>query len=282
MQAGLTRSIIAAVAGMCAATGPVGLAVADSTGWFDTGGGAIRLVIAPPAPGDETIKGMMEVRLAEGWKTYWRDPGASGIPPQIDVSASSGVSDVTIHYPTPVWIDNPYGDFAGYEAPVDLPITMTRNANGATRLVAAVFMGICEDICIPVQTRFEMTIDYAQGTTLDAMRVASAHAALPGEPDAGFELTPSPEAPAGMAYLTVDHSRIEDGSAPQLFVHAVDGTMFKPPVVDDTGDGTTRFVLEPARPLDEDRTIEAWVTVAAGGDSFETRYDLDVRAPDGG
>lgn len=42
-------------------------------------GGMIRLVAAQPRQ-DGTIPATLEVKLNAGWKTYWREPGASGIP----------------------------------------------------------------------------------------------------------------------------------------------------------------------------------------------------------
>ena len=33
----------------------------------------------------------MEIRLAPGWKTYWRYPGDSGVPPRFEFDASDNV-----------------------------------------------------------------------------------------------------------------------------------------------------------------------------------------------
>ena len=261
---------------LLAAVGSTGHAFAQVSDWYETGAGPMRLVIAPPSVGDETVKGIVEIRLEDGWKTYWRDPGSSGIPPQIDISASKGLSRVQLHYPAPVWIDNEYGDFAGYDAPVALPLTLTRSSDGRGSLVADVFLGICEDVCIPVSTRFSMDIDYANGTSLHAARVVQAHAALPGKERDGFALAPSPKASPGDIFVTIDHRLADAKTPPELFVHADDGRHFKPPIVDESVDGMTRFILSPAEPVTQTQRIPVFITVTSGDDSFAADHVLSI------
>lgn len=250
---------------------------AQSSDWVDTGGGLIRVVIEPPEAGAETVRGFLDIALAPGWKTYWRDPGSSGIPPQIDVTGSAGLANAQLHFPAPVWIDNPYGDFAGYDAPVALPFTMTRTANGPAHLDAQVFLGICEDICIPAQARFSLAVPIATGTTLEALEVGQAHAALPPAPVDGFALSASPAPPAGSSYVTVDHHAAPD-APPELFVYQPDGIQFRPPRIAWSADGQTRFRLDPTRPSDAQGTFEVIVTATQGEHQFETRHMLEIGA----
>lgn len=253
-------------------------AAAQSTDWFETAGGDVRVVVAPPEKGAERLRGMIEVRLEPGWKTYWRDPGSSGIPPQMSVAGSRGLAEPRIFYPVPVWIENPYGDFAGYDRPVALPFTVERTANGEARLVASVFMGICEDICIPVQADFSLEVGYANGSTLEAMRVEAAHAALPGNATGALAIAVEPDPPAGHALVSVTHPV---GSTPALFVHAPDGTQFKPPRIIARSEGESRFALEPVSPATAGRAVEAIITVSAGADSHEGLHVLPVAGSGG-
>lgn len=271
-------AVLTAVITLTALTGRD--SAAASSDWFETMGGAVRIVITPPQPTDIEILGMLEVRLEDGWKTYWRDPGASGIPPQLDLSGSKGVAKPVLHFPVPVWIDNPYGDFAGYDEPVALPFTMARTANGETELVANVFLGICEDICIPVQTQFSMRIGHATGSTLDAMRVAKAHAALPPGDVDGLTVTADGYTEDGWARIVIA-DRADPDTTPRLFVHALDGTQFKPPKVLASDNGETVFGLEPVDPPAEPRTLDAIVTVAGDTVGVETSLSLTLgAAPD--
>ena len=60
------------------------------SGWAETEGGRMRLVVDPAPRADGTIAGILDIDLDPGWKTYWRDPGGAGIPPMLDVSQSTG------------------------------------------------------------------------------------------------------------------------------------------------------------------------------------------------
>jgi len=248
---------------------------AQSTDWYETVGGAVRIVVAPPQPADTEVRGILEVRLEDGWKTYWRDPGASGIPPQLDLSGSKGVADAELHFPVPVWIDNPYGDFAGYDAPVALPFTMARTANGEADLVANVFLGICEDICIPVQTRLSMRIGSATGSTLAALRVEQAHAMLPPPDAEGLSVVGDGHTKDGHARLTVTNLA-DPNATPQLFVHAPDGTQFKPPKILLSEGARTVFSLEPVNPRNAPRAVDAIVTVNGGSVRVEKLLSLEL------
>ena len=43
--------------------------------------------------------GVLDIDLKPGWKTYWRDPGDAGVPPQLDVSASTNVAGAELRFP---------------------------------------------------------------------------------------------------------------------------------------------------------------------------------------
>ena len=44
--------------------------------------------------GGDVHRAGIEIRLAPGWKTYWRYPGDSGVPPRFDFSGSRNVKSV--------------------------------------------------------------------------------------------------------------------------------------------------------------------------------------------
>lgn len=165
-------------------------AVASSSAWHEGQGGRVRLVTsgAPDAAG--RLQGALEVDLKPGWKTYWRDPGDSGVPPQIDVSASSNISGADLSFPPPQRHDDGYGKWAGYDRSVSLPVlfTLTDPAAKAT-IDAGVFLGMCETICIPVQARLTLDPAVDAGDEEDSATVQAALAALPAEATAAFGAT---------------------------------------------------------------------------------------------
>ena len=79
---GLRRRVVLAclVASMSAPF--IGLArshAADASGWVGNSRSALRLIAGTPANGQGLLRAGIEIRLAPGWKTYWRYPGDSGI-----------------------------------------------------------------------------------------------------------------------------------------------------------------------------------------------------------
>lgn len=93
----------------------------------------------------------LSIRLAPGWKTYWRAPGDGGIPPIFDWSGSSNVTAVGVHYPVPdVFRVNGMRSI-GYSEHVMFPLVIgTQEAGAPVRLNGTVELGVCQDICIPV------------------------------------------------------------------------------------------------------------------------------------
>ena len=76
------------------------------------------------------------------------------MPPTLDVSANPNISARQFDFPAPQRHDE--GDFqwAGYDYPVALPVTFTlKDPGGPATIDASVFLGVCETICVPVQTK---------------------------------------------------------------------------------------------------------------------------------
>lgn len=156
-------------------------ATAATSSWVETPGGDVRLVVLP-AGADGAARAMLDIRLHEGWKTYWRDPGGSGIPPSITVS---GATLTSIGFPAPRRLGDDTNHYIGYDAPVRLPMKLGGAVGGT--VTATVFLGVCKDICIPVQA--DLTVETGgEGFTnpLEETAVAAAEATLPGTAGDGF------------------------------------------------------------------------------------------------
>lgn len=104
----------------------------------------------------------------EGWHTYWRTPGDSGMPTHIEWELPAGVSAGPIVWPAPQRID--YGPLVnfGYKRPVVLltRLTIAREAElGASLpLKARADWLVCEEICVPEDA--ELTLDLPVATDL--------------------------------------------------------------------------------------------------------------------
>lgn len=209
-------------------------ALASSSAWHEGEGGRVRLVTSGQPDSAGNVKGILEIELKPGWKTYWRDPGESGVPPQLDVSASTNVSDALLSFPAPQRHDDGYGQWAGYDHSVSLPIVFALPSPSARTMIdARVFLGMCETICIPVQATLTLDPGSEPENASDATLVESGFAALPGTPQAGFE---AKLLPGDQGTLKVQVAAPGDPTAVDFFVAGADKYMFGVPKrVEDNG-----------------------------------------------
>lgn len=108
--------------------------------------------------------GALRLRLAEGWKTYWRAPGDAGIPPQFNWQGSRNVADLRITWPTPEVFLTSGMRTIGYHDELVLPIEITPKTPGQPiRIKGRMELGLCKDVCIPSELRFDHRADLAAG-----------------------------------------------------------------------------------------------------------------------
>ncbi|MEO0356868.1 MAG: protein-disulfide reductase DsbD domain-containing protein [Pseudomonadota bacterium] len=99
---------------------------------------------------DGTHVAAIEVRLASGWKTYWRQPGDAGIPPVFDWSGSENFETAQVVWPMPDISWDQGMRSIGYSDRVVFPLIVDPQTNGAIDLNGKIQLGICDEICIPV------------------------------------------------------------------------------------------------------------------------------------
>ncbi|WP_419913594.1 protein-disulfide reductase DsbD domain-containing protein [Hoeflea sp.] len=218
--------------------------MAASSEWFETEGGRIRVSALEPAP-DGTIRAALDIELLPGWKTYWRDPGEAGVPPTFNVDRSQNISAAEIHFPAPERITDAYSTWAGYPYPVVLPITLTQKTPGKKSVVEAdVFLGICESICIPLQTSFTLTVDPEKPANSYVKRlVRKAFEALPEEPGPDFDIVGAKVKEADKGFtLSVKLPETDEGS--ELFVTGPLGWHFTTPQITSFEDNMATFLVE--------------------------------------
>lgn len=123
----------------------------------------------------------LRLTLAEGWKTYWRAPGEGGIPPSFDWSGSANIASVAFHWPRPDVFDINGLRTIGYHDELVLPMEFTaREADAPMSVTARIALGVCEDICIPVEV--SVIADLPRQSTVDpAIEVALAQQPLRGK-----------------------------------------------------------------------------------------------------
>ncbi|MDR3465639.1 MAG: protein-disulfide reductase DsbD family protein [Xanthobacteraceae bacterium] len=276
------RMIAGAALYLCVAGGAHSAALAQTPGdagaaWITDLHSAVALVGG--ARHDGVLLDGLVIRLDPGWKTYWRTPGDSGVPPRLDFSGSDNVATVTVLWPAPkAFPDGAGGTSFGYKDEVVLPLRIVaKQPDSPVTLRAQINYAVCDKLCLPVEARTELT---------------SATPAAPGNPavDAALAHVPQPASIGGSEgfgiravkrdgkIVTVEVAAPRGGTV-DLFVEGPTPEWALPaPTLRDTApDGLRRFSFEldglppDARP--EGATLK--LTLAGGGRAYEYDATLD-------
>ena len=104
-------------------------------------------------PGGAEIVSMsgIQVKLADGWKTYWRAPGEFGLPPRLELSRQENIDWLRMHFPKPsVFFDRGVRTI-GYAEQVTFPIEIKPiDHQQPVRAEMLLHLGVCQDVCVPV------------------------------------------------------------------------------------------------------------------------------------
>lgn len=211
------------------ALGAVPPAKAASTPWQEGEGASVRLLTAARPDSEGRLRGVLDIFLQPGWKTYWRDPGPSGVPPSIDISISQNVAAAELHFPAPERHDDGYGAWSGYGSSVSLPVTFQlADPAKPARIEANVFLGVCKDICVPFSAR--LRLDPAEGGDPDDDATTDqAFAQLPKSARPAFGVESQGQS-GGSLHLV---AQVPEGSTPHdIFIAgAEEGYAFGPPSI---------------------------------------------------
>ncbi len=125
------------------------------------------------APG-QSFYVALRTDLDEGWHTYWRNPGDSGEPVQINWILPSNMSAGDIHWPLPKPI--PTGPIVnyGFEGTPLFPVEFIAPANAKTgdilTLKSEFYYLVCKDVCIPENGTAQILIEIGDTVTDDEWR----------------------------------------------------------------------------------------------------------------
>jgi DsbC/DsbD-like thiol-disulfide interchange protein len=144
----------------------------DASPWQKDGHSAVRLLAGSRS--GAVLLGGIAFQLQPGWKTYWRTPGDSGVPPRFDFSKSDNVEAVTVLWPAPKKFDDGAGGVSlGYHDQIVLPLRIVaKNVDKPVTLRAEINYAVCEKLCIPVEANAELAFNSVASTEDSALFAA--------------------------------------------------------------------------------------------------------------
>ena len=127
-------------------------------------------------PGDTLWFGL-SLEIAEGWNTYWKNAGSTGLPPSLELSDGTQSYEPDLQFPLAK--TKPFGDDVslltyGYTKAVIHPfqITVPQTVSGQWSLTGEARWLVCKDICIPESQEISISLPVVS-SQLDVRRSAS-------------------------------------------------------------------------------------------------------------
>jgi DsbC/DsbD-like thiol-disulfide interchange protein len=270
-----------AVAGFAAALSASFLAIdaraQDASPWQRDNHSAVRLLAGSRS--GAVLLGGIAVQLQPGWKTYWRTPGDSGVPPRFDFSKSENIEAVTVLWPAPTKFDDGAGGFSlGYHDRIVLPLRIVaKTPDKPVTLRATINYAVCEKICIPIEASAELSFNSVASTedsTLFAALDTVPKPANVGDPN-----------PLTIRDVKRENSQVlvdvvtPDAKAVSLFVEGPtpDWALPVPKPVDHAPPGVQRFAfdLEGAPPGTNPQGAALKLTLVGSDRSYEFNVNLN-------
>jgi DsbC/DsbD-like thiol-disulfide interchange protein len=193
-----------------AAAGAALAAVASASPWIDSTNSKVRLVSGTvDVDGKPTLLAGVQLRMNPGWKTYWKNPGDSGVPPSFDWSGSKNLKHAEVLYPAPHRFADAGGTAMGYDDEVVFPVKLTPEREGEPIVLKLAFdYGLCKDLCVPNDVILGLALDANTGKG-DALLL-----------EAFLARVPKPAAPGIFPEVKGVEAKL-DGDAPELVIDAV-------------------------------------------------------------
>ena len=117
-------------------------------------------------PGESSWVGL-HLKLDRGWHVYWKNPGDSGLPPELKVEPVKDVEFMPLEFPFPERISVPPLMNYGYETEVLFPfhVQLAKNyPEGSLKLEAKASWLVCQDVCIPGKAELDLQLPVKNAT----------------------------------------------------------------------------------------------------------------------
>ncbi len=226
----------------------------SATSWTSKNHASTRLVAETTSWKDKkkTLIAGIHIKLDEGWKTYWRYPGDSGLPPRFDWSGSHNLKSAKLLWPAPKRYLDSAGTSIGYKKEVVFPVLIEPvKAGQPIELKLKMEFAVCADICIPAEANLQLKVgkdgifssSFVPLLSRFLERVPEKKA--PGT-SSGLSVLHTEALLTGKApYLTIDARFPRGGKGADMFIEGPEGFYLAPAKpVGKPGEGMIRFKVD--------------------------------------
>jgi DsbC/DsbD-like thiol-disulfide interchange protein len=272
------RTVLGFGTALVASVAALGAHAEDASPWQRDGHSAVRLLAGSRS--GAVLLGGVAFQLQPGWKTYWRTPGDSGVPPRFDFSKSENIEAVTVLWPAPLKFDDGAGGVSlGYHDQTVLPLRIVpKNVDKPVMLRAAINYAVCEKICIPVEASAELAFNSVASTEDSALFAALDTVPKPANVGDPNPLTIRDVKREGKSTVLVDVA-VPDGRDVNLFVEGPtpDWGLPVPKLVEHGPPGVKRFAfaLDGVPPGVNPEGAALKLTLVGGDRAYEFNINLD-------
>lgn len=165
---------------------------------------------------DTTAQGetrlLLEVKLENGWKTYWRSPGEGGVAPAITWKGE--MPDVDWFWPTPSRFEVANLTTQGYHDQVSFPLVIRGKA--PEKIEGILTLSTCSNVCLLTDYAFSVSPSHQDATFAHDFTQAMGRVPL------SQGLTDSITVGARAGELVVEAERAGGWSTPGLYLDTVD------------------------------------------------------------
>ena len=226
---------------------------------------------AAAVPGESTTVAL-RLKIDDGWHTYWRNPGDTGLPTTLDWKLPAGFQAGAIEWPAPKALQvGPLVNY-GYEGTVLhlVPLAVPRDAKpgGVADLAARADWLVCKETCIPDGADLKLALPIAEHAAADTQwsgAFAAARAALPQRLDGGWRAEARGDGPTIVLTLAAPAGAADPGSL-RFFANAENQIEPSPPQsFARNGDGRYALTLPVSHRLAGNMTVLDGVVTASDG-----------------
>ncbi len=257
-----------------------GAALADALAgpWVRGFSNEVRLLAgrADAGSGERRFAGV-EIAMPAGWKTYWRTPGESGVPPEFDWSASKNLASARVLYPAPRRFTDKSGAIIGYQERALFPIEIAASDPSKPILLRVkASYGVCKDLCVPAETELSLEVPPTVGKSEE---ITTALALVPRtalRPELDPALAGWGLETAGKPRLLLDVSDPSKTTG-DAFVESSDKSYLPLPKIAESKDGLTRFELDLSDGVDVKALSGKSLTVTLVGATGQSETTITVK-----